>query len=138
MLNWANRFNICCFLDNHQYASPFQSVECLVGVGSVKTFIAGDDILNRLDDFCKQDKDWLFGHLNYDLKNAIEPLQSNHPDSIGFPDAFFFQPQIVLQLKDDACSISSLTKDPKSILAEIQNSPWTMDHGPWTKTAFII
>ena len=134
MLNWANRFNICCFLDNHQYASPFQSVECLVGVGSVKTFIAGDDILNRLDDFCKQDKDWLFGHLNYDLKNAIEPLQSNHPDSIGFPDAFFFQPEIVLQLKDDACSISSLTKDPKSILAEIQNSPWTIDHGPWTIT----
>ena len=134
MLNWANRFNICCFLDNHQYASPFQSVECLVGVGAVSIFTAGDDILNRLHDFCEQDKDWLFGHLNYDLKNTIEPLQSNHPDSIGFPVAFFFQPEIVLQLKDDTCSISSLTKDPKSILAEIQNSSWTMDHGPWTIT----
>ncbi len=129
MLNWANRFNICCFLDNHLYVSPFQSVECLVGVGTVKTFTAGNDILNRLDDFCEQTNDWLFGHLNYDLKNTIEPLQSNHPDLIGFPDAFFFQPEIVLQLQDEQCTISSVTSDPKDILAQIQNSACTISHG---------
>ena len=132
MLNWANQFNICCFLDNHQYASPFQTVECLAGVGTVKTFTAGNNIINQLGDFCDDTNDWLFGHLNYDLKNAIEPLQSNHPDQISFPDAFFFQPEIVLQLKNDQCIISSLTIDPKDILAEILSSPWTMDHGPWT------
>jgi para-aminobenzoate synthetase component 1 len=134
MLNWANRFNICCFLDNHQYASPFQSVECLVGVGTVKTFTATHNILSQLHDFCNGHNDWLFGHLNYDLKNAIEPLQSHHPDSIGFPDAFFFQPEIVLQVKDDVCSISSLTKDPQSIFTEIKNGAWAMDHRPWTIT----
>ncbi len=134
MLNWANRFNICCFLDNHQYASPFQSVECLAAVGAVETFTAGDDTLNQLNTFCNQHNDWLFGHLNYDLKNAIEPLQSNHPDQIGFPDTFFFQPEMVLQLKEELCIISSLTKDPKNILAEIQTCPWAIDHGPLTTT----
>ncbi len=134
MLNWANRFNICCFLDNHQYTSPFQSVECLAAVGAVRTFTATDNILDQLNTFCNLEKDWLFGHLNYDLKNAIDPLQSHHPDNIGFPDVFFFQPEIVLQLNDDVCFIASLTKDPEIILIEIQNSPWTMDHGPCTIT----
>ena len=132
MLNWANRFNICCFLDNHQYLSPFQSVECLVGVGAVNIFRSGTRVLAELNQFCEQHNDWLFGHLGYDLKNAIEPLHSLHPDMIGFPDAFFFQPEIVLQLNDQECRISSLTKDPKSIFIEIQNSPYAMDHAPWT------
>lgn len=123
MLNWASRFNICCFLDNHQYSSVYQTVECLAAVGAVKTFSATQQILPQLRLFCQNNNDWLFGHLGYDLKNEIAPLQSTHPDHIGFPDAFFFQPEIVIQLKQDACIISSLTKDPQTIFAEIINCP---------------
>lgn len=121
MLNWANRFNICCFLDNHQYHSVYQTVECMAAVGAVKTFSATQQILPQLRSFCESNNDWLFGHLGYDLKNEIAPLQSTHPDHISFPDAFFFQPEIVLQLKKDVCIISSLTKDPETIFAEIIN-----------------
>ncbi len=121
MLNWANRFNICCFLDNHQYPSVYQTVECLAAVGAVKTFSATQQILPQLRSFCENNNDWLFGHLGYDLKNEIAPLQSTHPDHIGFQDAFFFQPEIVLQLKKDVCIISSFTKDPETIFAEIIN-----------------
>jgi hypothetical protein len=35
MLNWGNRFNICAFLDNHQYQLPGHEQECLAGFGCV-------------------------------------------------------------------------------------------------------
>ncbi len=132
MLNWANRFNICSFLDNHHYSSNYPGVECLVAVGAAQVFNPTENILDELSSFCKQQNDWLFGHINYDLKNSIEPLHSSHPDHIGFPDIFFFQPEIVLQLQDNRLIISSLTTEPHIIFEEIINNPWTMDHGPWT------
>jgi para-aminobenzoate synthetase component 1 len=131
MLNWANRFNICCFLDNHQYHSAHQTVECLVAAGAVQIFSPEKNILSQLSEFNKLHNDWLFGHLGYDLKNEMAPLQSAHTDHIGFPDIFFFQPEIVLQLKDTQLTIASLTKDPAIVFDEIQNSSWMMDHGSW-------
>ncbi len=131
MLNWANRFNICCFLDNHQYHSTHQSMECLVAAGAVEIFSPDKNIFPQLKEFSNRHKDWLFGHLGYDLKNELVPLQSNHSDHIGFSDIFFFQPEIVLQLKDDQLIISSFTKDPQIIFEEIQNSKWLIDHGSW-------
>ena len=132
MLGWVNQFNICSFLDNHQYHSTYQTVECLAAAGAVQLFRAEKNILNQLNTFSQQHKDWLFGHISYDCKNDIEPLHSSHPDHIGFPDIFFFQPETVLQLTETKLTISSLTKDPEIIFEEISNSPWTMDHGPWT------
>jgi para-aminobenzoate synthetase component I len=132
MLNWANRFNICSFLDNHRYPSDYSGIECLVAAGALTIFSPTENILPQLSRFCQQHNDWLFGHISYDCKNAIEPLHSSHPDHIGFPDIFFFQPEIVLQLKENQLIISSLTKEPPIIFDEIINSPWTMDHGPST------
>ena len=132
MLSWANRFNICSFLDNHQYPSTWQTVECLVAAGAVNVFSAEKNILPQLTAFYKNHTDWLFGHINYDLKNEIEHLHSSHADHVGFPDIFFFQPEIILQLAKDQLTISSLTKDPKIIFEEITNSPWASYHGPCT------
>jgi len=132
ILNWANRFNICSFLDNHQYPSRYPGVECLVAAGAVQVFSPTENILSQLSSFCQQQDDWFFGHINYDIKNAIEPLHSSHPDHIGFPDIFFFQPEVVLQLSGNELVISSLTKEPKIIFEEIANSPSTIDHGQWT------
>jgi para-aminobenzoate synthetase component 1 len=134
MLSWTNRFNICCFLDNHQYHSTHQTVECLTAAGAVTVFSPAENILPQLSEFSKTHNDWLFGHIGYDLKNEIAPLQSSHQDHIGFPDIFFFQPETVLQLKDGLLSISSLTTDPEIIFEEIKDSPWTMDHSRSTVT----
>src|SRR5690606_6814050 len=47
----------------------------------------------ELDAYQKNTKDWLFGYLSYDLKNDIEPLQSDNFDGLNFPELYFFQPQ---------------------------------------------
>jgi para-aminobenzoate synthetase component 1 len=79
MLSWANRFNICCFLDNHQYHSTHQNVECLVAAETLAVFSPTENVLSQLSEFNREHNDWLFGHINYDLKNEINPLQSRTP-----------------------------------------------------------
>ncbi|HEY1018962.1 MAG TPA: anthranilate synthase component I family protein [Sediminibacterium sp.] len=119
MLSWVNRFNICCFLDNHQYSSSHQSVECLAAAGSVSIFSPRENIFTSLEELYRNNKDWLFGHLAYDLKNAVAPLHSSHPDQIGFPDIFFFRPETVLQLSGNQLTISTLQENPEQIFEEI-------------------
>ncbi len=120
MLNWADQFNICCFLDNHQYESNLNSYECLLGAGTTQIFKLGKDFFSSLAAFDQSNKDWIFGHFNYDVKNFIEEgLTSRHPDGIGFPDCFLFVPQVVLQLTEQALSIGVINKTPLSVYEEI-------------------
>ncbi len=119
MLSWANRFNICCFLDNHNYPSPHRSVECLAGVDLVDHINPPDNRIASLKSFCNRHSDWLFGHVNYDLKNELSNTTSTLTDPIGFPELFFFVPETVLILQNDLLVISSLQRQPSKIFEEI-------------------
>ncbi len=124
MLNWANQFNICCFLDNHQYQSSASVVECMVACG-VTAALPSNASLSTLDTFINTHKNkWIFGHLGYDIKNQIENLHSTHPDSIQFPDLFFFVPACILSLKEQTLFIEVYDgSDPSSIYESIKASP---------------
>jgi para-aminobenzoate synthetase component 1 len=124
MLSWADRFDIFCFLDNHEYGMPGHGMECLLGAGaSERLEVAAGNALARLADFSAGRKDWLFGHLGYGLAKETEPppagtaakdsrpdLSSHalpgipsviNADPIGFPDLFFFVPFVVIELRPD-------------------------------------
>ncbi|AMM52986.1 hypothetical protein TH61_15335 [Rufibacter sp. DG15C] len=66
----------------------------------------------------------IFGYLTYDLKNQIEELQSQHPDHIGFPELYFFQPDTWLEWTEGEVQICSFTEDPTQIAASIHNTPF--------------
>lgn len=122
MLNWGNRFNICCFLDNHNYHLSHNSFECLLAAGAVDQIEAqSGSALDQLSSFNSGHNDWLFGHLGYDLKNETEALSSSKPDGIGFPDLFFFVPEYILQLNESSLTIGSTTENHKQIFDEIVN-----------------
>lgn len=124
MLNWASRFNICCLLDNQQYHLPHHSFECLLAAGATRSVTAASgNAIDQLSAFCEKDHDWVFGHLGYDLKNELEPLQSKHPDGIGFPDLFFFVPEIIIQLGLQEISISAPDNIQQTIYREILAMP---------------
>jgi para-aminobenzoate synthetase component 1 len=120
MLSWVNRFNICCFLDNQQYHLPHHSFECLAAAGArhLLTVPAGRAFSSLLQVY-EQHKDWLFGHLSFDLKNETEGLHSSHPDNIGFADLCFFIPEVVLQLSDRALHIGAFGAGHEAIFREI-------------------
>ncbi|HWI91829.1 MAG TPA: anthranilate synthase component I family protein [Flavisolibacter sp.] len=99
MLNWADRFNIFCLLDNQDYSIHPHRYECLLAAGSLQTI--SSDNLKDIDRFLSNNKQWTFGHLSYGLKNAIHKLSSEKQDKIGFPSFFFFVPEFLLQINGD-------------------------------------
>ena len=108
MLNWANQFNICCFLDNHHYNIPPHPYECILAVGAVASIFSSDaNTFDALKDFSASNNEWIFGHFSYDLKNQLEDLHSHKPDHIGFPDSFFFVPETILILDKKKLSIQT-------------------------------
>lgn len=120
VLNWIQRFNTFCFLDNHQYQIEPHSIECLLAAG-VKRQLSMDagTALKQLQSFIDEKKGWLFGHLGYDLKNEIEKLSSTNPDSIQFPDLFFFEPEIVIRFSANEMVIEA--DDPAMVFADMSD-----------------
>jgi len=107
MLNWVNRFNIFCLLDNGHYDFSKPAFECLLAAGSkANVEMQAGKAFDALRSFYTENKnEWLFGHLGYDLKNETEKLSSNNADGIGFSDLHFFVPEIVLELNDKEVTI---------------------------------
>jgi para-aminobenzoate synthetase component 1 len=105
MLNWANRFNIFCFLDNQYYSIQPQQYECLLAAGVAHSISSNN--LKDLDGFLEDNEHWVFGHLSYELKNTIHRIYSNKEDKIGFPYLFFFVPRFLLQVRNDQLIIEA-------------------------------
>jgi para-aminobenzoate synthetase component I len=122
MLNWVKPFNIFCLLDNQEYRFTDPAFECLLAAGAKHRIeINAGNAFDSLKHFYDEHKDWLFGHLSYDLKNETEQLSSENKDGIGFPDLHFFVPEIVLQLKKDELTIYC-DDDAGTIFKNIQSS----------------
>jgi para-aminobenzoate synthetase component I len=122
MLSWANQFGIFCFLDNHRYQTNYHSIECLLAIGSKKSFIAkAGNALNDLQKFLDEKPRWLFGHLGYDLKNEIESVTSSYKSRLDFPDIFFLEPEIIIRLSEKEMEIES-EDDAGKIFEEIMQS----------------
>ncbi|GAB2837063.1 anthranilate synthase component I family protein [Ferruginibacter profundus] len=130
MLNWANRFNIFCLLDNQHYNFTTPAFECLLAAGSKKNITANaGNAFESLQHFYNENNGWLFGHLGYDLKNETEKLYSGNPDGIGFADMHFFVPEIILQLSETQVTIFT-DGNAEKIIEAIQQESSTITHNP--------
>jgi para-aminobenzoate synthetase component I len=129
MLNWANRFNIFCLLDNQHYTAQPHSYECILGVG-VKEEIVSDNI-NDLSGVLT-DKKWYLGHLSYELKNDLHRVVSNKENKIGFPPFYFFVPEILIFITENEINIVS--DEPEEIYQQIflQNVSNKLSHSSIT------
>lgn len=71
------------------------------GAGEISVFSNGN-ALDRLDEFrLKYPNRYLFTTLSYDLKNEIEALESNNPDSIQFPDLICWDAEFVVEIENE-------------------------------------
>ena len=78
-----------------------------------------DGSLQDFKTYTAAQNDWLFGHVNYDFKNQIHNVTSNHPDGIQFPTIFFFQPKTVIELKEKEVIIACIENKPEIIFEKI-------------------
>ena len=116
-MNWAQQFNTFCFLDNHQYHIKPHTQECLLAAGKRGKSFMGPGI-SDLQGFINEKKGrWLFGHLNYDLKNELEGLLSDHNDPIQFPEIFFFEPSVLISLNEN--DIRIVADEPGEVFNDI-------------------
>jgi para-aminobenzoate synthetase component 1 len=128
MLNWSKQFSILLFLDGNEYADKYSRYECLLGAG-----MHHSGPLSGLDDvyrFHSAQNDWLFGHINYDYKNYLEPrISSRHRAVVGFPDFFFFQPLVVCYILtgQQQLVIETLDEDPVAVFNDIMNTTAEID-----------
>lgn len=119
MLDWADRFNIFCFLDNQSYSINPHRYECLLGAGCRSSVEAPD--FGSIDSFLAAEDDWVFGHLSYESKNSLHGFALTNPDPVGFPPYFFFRPQVLVQLQENELLIRA--QDPEAVFLEINTMP---------------
>lgn len=112
LLFWAQQYREVCYLDSNivdNLDQKYKSYDCILAVDaftSIKT-----DFQNAFDDlkqYQQSSKDWIFGHLSYDLKNDVEALQSDNFDGLKFDDLYFFQPKKIFFLKNNTLEIKYL------------------------------
>ena len=119
MLNWADRFNIFCLLDNNNYSFEDPSFECIMGVGCVRSFtFKGEDDVENFQKFHDENPTWLFGHLGYNaLGNSYNKKNKHYTD---FTDGFFFEPEIIIKLSGNKIEIIKSKENTDKIIAEIE------------------
>jgi para-aminobenzoate synthetase component 1 len=111
------------------------------------------DAFGKLKEFAGVHRDWLFGHFGYGLARETEPAHpaasgrpapavsshndpkptpvtssQDHPkpapvDPIGFPDLYFFVPEIIIELNAGGIRIGSLHDEPAVIWQQILDTP---------------
>ncbi len=122
LLRWAQQFCEIIWLDSNSYSHLYGDYELILAAEAF-TLINTDhvDAFEKLDEYQKTTKDWLFGYLTYDLKNDTENLVSQNHDGLCFPDLFFFQPQRIITLKDNQVTFHYLNMIDDEIESDFLN-----------------
>ncbi len=115
-LYWANQhFKYVQLLDSNNYQhDDYSAYDHLIAASNKKCSIHSfEDLKSEVN----QNK-WLFGFFSYELKNQIEDLFSNHPDNVGFDEIGFFEPEVLMAIKNG--SLHFLKGDSKVLSKEIK------------------
>ena len=122
LLIWSQQFREVVFMDSNDYPQQYSNYDCLLAVDaftSIKT--DSQNAFEDLKQYQQTTKDWIFGYLAYDLKNDVEPLQSNNFDGLEFPDLFFFQPKKLFLLKGDQLEVQYLSLCEDEFEEDLEN-----------------
>ena len=119
ILHWINQFEVCTFLDNHAYDSPYASLDC-IAAASPSSFVALANVdPTTVDQFIVANKgEWIFTHFNYEYHSITKT--TNKVNLTGFPLAYLYTPSIVIELTRNKVTIQCDAKNPQLIFEEIQ------------------
>ena len=109
LLQWAQQFDDVVWLDSNHYEQNYTNYDAVLAVDAFTTIqTVFVDAFGQLKDYQTQTKDWIFGYLTYNLKNAVENLKSSNYDGLEFPDLYFFQPKKLFFIKGNQLEIQYL------------------------------
>ena len=126
MLNWADRFNIFCLLDNNNYQADFNDLEFVLAAGCVRSFsFPEENAFGTLQQFFNGKPSLLFGHLSYNATGNTYTGKIK-PD-IDFGKGFFFEPETVVKLTGNIVTVELSAITPKEIFNRINEQPLATD-----------
>ncbi len=96
------------YLDSNNHTDPYGRYEWLVAIGAEAIYQPREDSFEGLKNFYEENKDWLFGHLSYDLKNELEEISTSNPEKVGFKPMIFFVPTTVIYSRQGQVIAESL------------------------------
>lgn len=109
LLTWSQLYHEAVWMDSNDYHEAYSSFDAVLAVDAM-TCIQTDfqEAFLKLKEYQTHTKDWIFGYLSYDLKNAIEDLKSENFDGLHFPELYFFQPKKLFLFKGDTVEMHYL------------------------------
>jgi para-aminobenzoate synthetase component 1 len=126
-LQWAQQFDEICLFNSHGIDDEWSNFDVCLAVKAQTTFLSDDvDTFSKIQRFVNlhADAPIIPGFFSYDLKNEIEDLESRHVDHLGFPQAFFFIPEIVIEIKGNSVYITA--PQPSLIFNQIQDTSFSV------------
>mgnify|MGYP001793255743 CR=1 FL=1 len=105
---WANQYDHFCLLQPSQQKYPHGTFQRMLAADAqrvIKPKERGN--FQYLNQEINNNKNWLFGHLTYDLKNETEDLNSLNKARVAFPEISFFQPRHLISEGNDGVYLES-------------------------------
>jgi para-aminobenzoate synthetase component 1 len=102
------------FLNNNSIAYPNDPFPNRLFVGAKRVIpfsgenAADTDAFQELYSAHNERSSFLVGYWGYDLKNQLEALTSSHSNRLGFPDAYFVEPEWVIDFEGSTVSESNV------------------------------
>jgi para-aminobenzoate synthetase component I len=124
LLQWANvHHDTLCYLESNSDSESIDN-QCFIAIGVDQDLRVEQEgnAFEALQHFFEKEKNWLFGHLSYDLKNEVEPtLSSTNFDDIRFPVMYFFKPKILINTKGLSANILIQNADFQDFIKNLEN-----------------
>lgn len=117
LTEWCSTFQYASFLDSNDHKDRYGRFEWLAAFEAHRLFTSTEAPFEALSDGLSQ-KDWLFGHLSYDLKNHIEKLETQNEDQLGYAPLLFFIPNTVIYKQGAEIWVESLSYSSEDELIE--------------------
>ncbi|MBF9253806.1 anthranilate synthase component I family protein [Pontibacter sp. 172403-2] len=119
-LAWAAQQKLAAYYNPNRIAYPHNGFIHLLAVSNrMPLDLNQADAFDSLRNTLAAEPGLLCGYLGYDLKNQTEKLSSRNPDHIGFPDLFFFQPEVKLYFNESGINLSTSAQSIAGILKAI-------------------
>lgn len=108
-LTWSKGFDTVCLFQSNGFHNQYSKIGNILALGAKSEFSAVEgSVFAGLEEFkSRYPQTMIPGFLSYDLKNEIEELETRHPNPLGFPDAYFFVPEIIIEFNPNFISIES-------------------------------
>lgn len=96
LLRTCGSAEYAAFLDSNDHLDQYSRYQWLAGIDAEDRLEVSEKSLDQLRMFRKKHKDWVLGHLSFELKNELENLESRHPDLLQYPHLHFFVPKYLV------------------------------------------